>query len=235
VDLLRTNAIKLNIDLSQYQIDQFELFYRELISQNKRVNLTAITGYDDVQIKHFVDSLTPIPHLCGINTDKVIDVGSGAGFPGIPLKIALPHIKLTLIESRGKKAQFLSHLTSVLKLNNVSVLYGRVEDFARESVHRESYDISLTRAVSSLSTVLEYTLPLCKVGGYSICYRAAVDTYELEEANTIASLLGGCLYKNQLISADEQTTNRSLIFFSKVSPTPAKYPRKPGIPSKRPL
>ncbi len=235
MDLLITNAKKLNIDLSQYQIDQFELYYRELISQNERVNLTTITGYDDVQIKHFADSLTPIPYLSGINTDTVIDVGSGAGFPGIPLKIALPRIKLTLIESRGKKAQFLSHLTSVLRLNNVSVLYGRVEDFAREEAHRERYDIALTRAVASLSTVLEYTLPLCRIGGYSICYRAKADTDEIVAADKTASLLGGCLYINQPILTDEQTTNRSLVFFNKFSPTPVKYPRKPGIPSKRPL
>lgn len=234
MELLKANAEKLNIDLSQYQIDQFELYYRELISQNKHVNLTTIIDYKDVQIKHFTDSLSLIPYLSGINTDRVIDVGSGAGFPGIPLKIALPHIDLTLIESRGKKAQFLSHLTSVLKLENVSVLYGRVEDFARDDVHRERYDIALTRAVASLSTVLEYTLPLCKVGGYSICYRAAADTNDIEAANTAALQLGGLLHNNQLLDY-EQTMNRSLMFFSKISPTPVKYPRKRGIPSKRPL
>jgi len=235
MELLKKAAKTLGINISSYQLELFQIYYRELIDWNNRMNLTAITDYDDVQIKHFLDSLTLIPFLDATNTLKVIDIGSGGGFPGIPLKIIRPDIGLTLLESTAKKTTFLNHLIGVLELDRVEVICGRAEEKAHEATYREQYDVALTRAVGALSTNLELSLPFCKIGGLSVSYKKADIGNELDMTNKAAPILGGQFEKIEQISTDVFPDSRLLVFFRKPSPTPGKYPRHTGIPSKRPL
>ncbi|MBT7080731.1 MAG: 16S rRNA (guanine(527)-N(7))-methyltransferase RsmG [Chloroflexi bacterium] len=235
LELLKTQAKKLGIELSDDQLLMFETYYKELIDWNKRVNLTTITDYDDVQTKHFLDSITAIPYLPNLMPFKAIDIGSGGGFPGIPLKIMRPDIELTLVESRGKKAQFLKHVLTALKLDGVRVITARAETAASEAVLRGKYDIALTRAVGSISTVLELTLPFLKTGGVSVIYKKGEINDDLSHATEIAPLLGGIFSKTEPILHNVFPDNRCLLFFSKVSPTSDRYPRRDGMPAKRPL
>ena len=206
--------------------------YREW---NSRINLTAITDYDDVQTKHFLDSLTLVPYLDPVNTMKVIDIGSGGGFPGVPLKIIRPDIELTLLESTAKKTKFLNHLIGELELVKIEVICGRADEQASKAIFREQYDVALTRAVGALSTNLELSLPFCKIGGLSVSYKKDDIEHELTSAKLAAPILGGRFEKIEQISTDVFPDSRLLAFFRKVSPTPGKYPRNTGIPSKRPL
>ena len=235
MDLLRLSAKEMGIDISKHQLEMFQVYYHELITWNSRVNLTAITNYEDVQIKHFLDSLTLIPYLDRTNTMKVIDIGSGGGFPGVPLKIIRPDIDLTLIESTAKKTKFLNHLIGALKLDGTDVICGRAEEKAFEAVFREQYDIALTRAIGVLSTNLELSLPFCKVSGLSVSYKKNAIKDELDSAKHAAPILGGQFDRVEPVSRDLFPDRRVLVFFRKVSPTPSKYPRNIGIPSKRPL
>ncbi|MFC1998449.1 16S rRNA (guanine(527)-N(7))-methyltransferase RsmG [Chloroflexota bacterium] len=235
MDLLKQGAKEMGIDISQKQLDLFEAYYRELIAWNKKTNLTTITDYREVQIRHFLDSLTLIPYLNDSERTRIIDIGSGGGFPGIPLNIIITGTEITLIESTGKKTAFLKHLISVLELNTVEVIQGRAEDIASQSKYREQYDISITRAVGALSTVLELTLPFCKIGGLSISFKKLEIDDELKHAKDISATLGGQFDKIEEINSDVFPDSRQLVFFRKISPTPEKYPRKPGLPSKRPL
>ncbi|MFC1906055.1 16S rRNA (guanine(527)-N(7))-methyltransferase RsmG [Chloroflexota bacterium] len=235
MDLLKQNALKMGIDITRNQLDKFNIYYKELITWNRRTNLTAITNYEDVQIKHFLDCLTLIPYVKLNKGTQVIDIGSGGGFPGIPLKISYPDIELALIESTGKKAQFLKHLLSALEIDGVEVIQGRAEEIASHPKYREQYDIAIIRAVGTLSTVLELTLPFCKIGGLSISFKKAGIDDEIKHAQNISEILGGLFDSTHEINKSIFPDKRQLVFFRKVSPAPSKYPRKPGIPSKRPL
>ena len=235
MELLKKAAKTLGINISSYQLGKFEVYYRELIDWNSKINLTAITDYDDVQVKHFFDSLTLIPFLDVTNSMKVIDIGSGGGFPGVPLKIIRPDTELTLLESTAKKTGFLEHLIEVLGLDKTNVVRGRAEEKASEAIFREQYDIALTRAVGALSTNLELSLPFCKIGGLAVSYKKDGIEEELENAKQVSIVLGGQFERVELISRDIFPDSRLLVFFRKVSPTPGKYPRNTGIPSKRPL
>ncbi len=202
------------------------------------MNLTAITAYEDVQIKHFLDSLTitlawqqPV-----VNTDvHLIDIGSGAGIPGIPLKIVFPDIDLVLLEATTKKADFLHHLKRKLRLDDVEIVVGRAEDIAHQAQYREYFDVVLSRAVAPLPTLVELTIPFCTMGGSFIAQKKGAIEPEITEAAEAFSLLGGKLREVKRVALEEFADERRLIIIDKVSPTPQQYPRRPGLPAKRPL
>ena len=238
MERLIAGATKLGLPLSPRQLEQFNFYYRELLDWNQRMNLTAITGYEDVQIRHFLDSLTITlawqPPIA--NTDlHLIDVGTGAGIPGIPLKILLPDIKLVLLDSTAKKADFLHHLKQKLELDNVEIVVGRAEEVAHWVQYREKFDIVLSRAVASLPILVELTLPFCATGGSFIAQKKGGIEPEINKAARAISLLGGKLREVKSINLEEFTDERQLIIVDKASPTPTAYPRRPGIPAKRPL
>ena len=238
MEKLNIGAKKLGIHLSPRQLEQFHTYYQELLDWNKRVNLTSITGYEDVQIKHFLDSLTVILAWQKpiIDADlRLIDVGAGAGIPGIPLKITFPNLRLALLEATAKKAAFLHHIQNKLQLDNVEIVVGRAEEVAHLSQYRERFDIVLSRAVAPLPTLVELTLPFCAIGGSLIAQKKGVIDPEISKATKAINILGGNLREVKRIDLAEFTDKRCLIVIDKASPTPHQYPRRPGIPSKRPL
>ncbi len=236
MELLVCGASKLGLRLTAQQLEQFEIYYQELADWNRRINLTAITEYEEVQVKHFLDSLSVYLAFPKGPTSSVrlIDVGSGAGFPGLPLKLALPDIHLSLVESVGKKARFLDHLVTRLELSGVEVLTGRAEELAHQSELRESCDLAVSRGVAKLSTLLEYTLPFCRLGGRVALSKRNIEK-ELAGAAGALEVLGGCLghiYPVQVSGLDD---DRVVVSVDKIEATPDGYPRRPGIPAKRPL
>ena len=247
MERLNIGAKKLGLQLKSGQLEQFNIYYQELLDWNKRVNLTSITGYEDVQIKHFLDSLTVTLAWQPLVTNadfRLIDVGTGAGMPGMPLKILFPDIKLVLLDSTAKKAAFLHHLKYQLGLDNVEIVVGRAEEIAHQAQYRESFDIVLSRGVAPLATLVELTLPFCLIGGNLIAQKkGAIDPVrksngvdqEISQATKAISLLGGRLREVKRVNLEEFTDERQLVIIDKVSPTPQLYPRRPGIPSKRPL
>jgi len=238
VDRLIAGATKLGLELTSEQLEQFQLFYQELVEWNRKFNLTAITDYGEVQIKHFLDSLTLTLALAPHKTDRaynVIDVGTGAGLPGIPLKILWPGIRLVLLDATAKKATFLNHLKQRLGLEDVEIVVGRAEETAHLDGYREKFDLVLSRAVADLPALAEMTLPFCAVGGIFIAQRKGTVEIEVTQADKAFSTLGGKLREIKGINLDELGDDRYLVVVDKISPTPDKYPRRPGIPSKRPL
>jgi len=238
MEKLTTGAEKLGLHLTTQQLDKFRIYYQELIDWNRRINLTAITGYKEVQVKHFLDSLTVVPvikQLINKEDFSLIDVGTGAGLPGIPLKIMLPEIELVLLEATTKKAGFLHHIKSKLGLNGVKIVVGRAEAIAHETQYREKFDLVLSRAVASLPALVELTLPFCAIGGKFIAQKKGNVDLEVRQAARAIKLLGGNLHKVEEVGLEEFTDERWLIVLDKVLPTPQQYPRRPGIPAKRPL
>ena len=238
MEKLGAGAIKLGLALSPKQLELFQLYYQELVDWNQRVNLTAITDYGEVQVKHFLDSLTVtlgMKQPIGESDCRVIDVGTGAGLPGIPLKIVLPEIKLVLLDSTAKKAAFLHHLKQKLELDDVEIVVGRAEAVAHKSQYREKFDVVLSRAVAPLPTLVELTLPFGAVGGTFIAQKKGAIDPELSQASRAISLLGGKQREVKRIDLEEFTDERWLVIIDKVSPTPEQYPRRPGMPAKKPL
>jgi 16S rRNA (guanine527-N7)-methyltransferase len=236
MEKLKEGAKKLGLELTPAQLEQFETYYRELVDWNKRVNLTHITDYEEVQLKHFLDSLTvTLVWPLGNAVLSLIDVGTGAGIPGIPLKIVFPNIKLVLLEAVAKKAAFLRHITQKLGLDGVEIVVGRAEEVAHEAQYREKFDLVLSRAVAPLPTVVELVLPLCALGGSFIAQKKGDTKAEISSATKAISLLGGNLREIKPLDLAEFADERSLVVIDKVSPTPPKYPRRPGIPAKRPI
>jgi 16S rRNA (guanine527-N7)-methyltransferase len=238
MEKLELGAKKLGLELESRQLEQFSIYYQELLDWNKRVNLTAITDYEEVQIKHFLDSLTVTlawqPAKANVDL-SIIDVGTGAGMPGIPLKIAFPDLKLVLLEAAAKKAAFLQHIAQKLGLNDVEILVGRAEEVAHLTQYRERFDLVLSRAVAPLPTLVELTLPFCTIGGSFIAQKKGTIDQEISRANKAISILGGSLREVKRVDLEEFADERYLVVIDKLSPTSPKYPRRPGIPAKRPL
>ena len=241
MESLKTGASQLGIALPGEQLDQFETYFHELAEWNQRANLTAITGYEDVQVKHFVDSLTVCltarEMLTGtVGTPlRVIDIGAGAGLPGLALKLAFPGIRLALVESAAKKTAFLEHLTAKLGLEGVAVHTGRAEDLARDEDLRDAFDLVVVRGVAKLPLLLEYCLPFCRTGGRLVALKHGGDGRELDSAANALSELGGRIDKVATVLIEGLTDDRVVISVEKTGPTPERYPRRVGIPAKRPL
>ena len=235
MDKLIAGAAKMRIGLTPEQVSGFQIYYEELIEWNRRVNLTAIVDYEGVQVRHFLDSLTVAP-LLGDKPCRLLDIGSGAGFPGVPLKIACPAIGLTLVESVNKKAAFLRHLVDLLGLDGMEVVAGRAETLAHDERCRGRFDVVLSRGVASLATLAELSLPFCCVGGRFIAMKKGDIGDEVASSAKAIDILGGKLSVVKSVDIDEfKGERRSLVIVDKLAPTSDKYPRRPGIPRKRPL
>jgi 16S rRNA (guanine527-N7)-methyltransferase len=236
---LIAGAAKLGIELSAEQLKQFELYYQELIRWNKKFNLTTITDYQEVQVKHFLDSITIALALSEEEMKKpnfnIIDIGTGAGFPGVPLKILLAEPKLVLVDSRIKKADFLRYVTQKLNLDNVEVVVGRAEEIAHLPLYRQQFALAVSRAVASLSALVELALPLCQVGGKFVAWKKGEISQEINRAKKAVDTLGGKLNQVKKVELEEFSDERYLIIVDKIYPTPDKYPRRPGIPGRRPI
>ncbi|MGN0164868.1 MAG: 16S rRNA (guanine(527)-N(7))-methyltransferase RsmG [Lachnospiraceae bacterium] len=233
--ILKEKFSDINIDLNDSQVQQFIQYYELLVSWNKVMNLTAITDYNDVVEKHFIDSLMISKIIDMKEISSVIDVGTGAGFPGIPLKIVFPHLKVTLLDSLNKRIKFLNEVIDQSDLENVDTIHGRAEDFAKQNEFREKYDLCVSRAVANLTTLSEYCLPYVKIGGKFIPYKSGDIDQEIVDSENAISILGG--YKKDLYRFTLPGTDikRSMIIVEKVKSTSKKYPRKAGLPSKEPI
>lgn len=222
-----------NIEINEEQIKSFEKYMNLLLEWNEKINLTAITQPDEVKLKHFVDSLTVLKYIN--DDDKVIDIGTGAGFPGIPLKIMNENTKITLLDSLNKRINFLNIVIETLNLRNIQAIHGRAEEIARNKLYREKYDVAISRAVANLSTLTEYMLPFVKVGGKCICMKGANVNEELERAQNAIKELGGEIERVDNFYLSDNDNERNIIVIKKVKETNPKYPRKAGTPSKEPL
>ncbi len=232
-DTFKRELENLGISISEEQLEQFIRYYEMLIEKNKVMNLTAITDFDEVIEKHFIDSLN-LFRFADLKADKtIIDMGTGAGFPGIPLKIAFPNLKITLADSLNKRILFLNDVISELGLTDIDTVHGRAEDLAKDKTYRENYDICVSRAVANLSTLSEYCLPFVKIGGQFISYKSGDCDEEITNAKSAIFLLGGRL--NQIQKFEMNDNSRSFVIIDKVNGTSKQYPRKAGLPSKKPL
>jgi len=231
----RTASDLLGVTLTIHQIEAFQWYANELRSWNQRYNLTAITDPDEINIKHFIDSLSCLQVERFRPPGNVIDVGTGAGFPGIPLKIVYPQFKMTLVESIGKKMEFCRHVISSLGLDGVDFVQARAENLGKNAQHRERYDWAIARAVAILPVLLEYLLPFIKLGGSAIVQKGETGPAEAHSAEKALSVLGGEIKQILPVELPRVAEPRYLIVVDKVACTPEKYPRKPGIPAKRPL
>ena len=228
---------ELNITLTDEQIEQFLQYYEMLVEKNKVMNLTGITEYEEVIQKHFLDSLSLIRVIPDIASQKLtfIDLGTGAGFPGIPLKIAFPELEITLMDSLNKRILFLQEVIDALGLKKVSAVHGRAEEMASNATHRQQYDLCVSRAVSNLAVLTEYCLPFVKKGGLFVSYKSADSDAEIQEGKKAISILGGKLTSVDKFQLPDSDLRRALVCIKKVKDTPKKYPRKAGTPAKLPL
>ncbi len=234
---LQAAARTFGVELSDRQIEQFNAYYEYLVEWNARINLTAITGYSQVETLHFLDSLSIARALPPgqLHDKKLIDVGAGGGFPGVPLAIAFPELQVTLLEATGKKAIFLDFLARTLALENVVVLKGRAEDLGQRAEYREQYHFATARAVAELRTLVEYVLPLLQTGGFFVASKSADAAAEAQQAKHAIELLGGQVREFIPINLPTLDEPRQLVVIEKVAATPSKYPRRAGMPEKRPL
>ena len=226
---------KIGITLNERQKQQFDKYYEMLVECNKVMNLTGITEYDEVNLKHFTDSLTIARTQEMQKVQSVIDIGTGAGFPGIPLKIAFPHLKVVLLDSLNKRIKFLDAVIEELGLENISTIHGRAEDFAKKKEYRECFDLCVSRAVANLATLSEYCLPFVKVEGEFISYKSGDSDEEIRDAEFAVKVLGGKITDVDKFQLPGTDMGRSLVKIKKVKNTAGKYPRKAGLPSKEPL
>ena len=223
------------ISLSDRQLEQFNKYYEMLIERNKVMNLTAITEYNDVVIKHFIDSLS-LNRVMELDRDlSLIDMGTGAGFPGIPLKIAFPKLNIVLLDSLNKRVGFLNDVIKELELDGIKAIHGRAEDFGKDLAYRENFDLCVSRAVARLSSLAEYCIPYVKEGGYFVPYKAGNMMEELQESSKAIHVLGGKLIKTESFILPESDIERTLILIKKERKTPKAYPRSAGKPTKEPI
>lgn len=221
----------INIKLEDKQIEEFYNYMNLLLEWNERINLTAITEPIEVILKHFVDSATIIKYI--EDNKKIVDVGTGAGFPGIPLNIINSKASYTLVDSLNKRINFLNEVINSLQLNNINTIHSRIEDFGRNN--KERFDIATSRAVASLNILLEYLLPLVKIGGICICMKGSNVKEEIENASKALEILGGKIEKVEKIILPDSDIERNIVIVKKVKSAPSKYPRKAGIPTKDPI
>ena len=224
---------KLTIKLSVEQLEKFYSYMSLLLEWNEKMNLTAITEPNEIILKHFVDSLTILKDIS--DNSKVVDVGTGAGFPGIPLSIANESLKITLVDSLNKRLIFLQEVIEKLELKNVEIIHSRAEDFGQNKKYRENFDFATSRAVANLSTLSEYLIPLVKINGKCICMKASDVEEEINQAKNAINILGGTIEKIEEFKLPESDIGRTIIIINKQKNTPIKYPRKAGTPSKEPI
>ncbi len=238
MDLLRKGVSQLGFSLTSEQENRFRCYHQELMTWNQKMNLTSIVEHDEVQVKHFLDSLTPSLVLNSHLSDggSLLDVGAGGGFPGIPLKILYPEVHLTLLESVGKKCTFLEHIISVLDLDNTHIHTGRAEDAALKPHLRESFDMVVSRGVAPMRILMELTVPYCKQGGKTVVLKKGEIQPEVNSSIHAMEVLGAKLGNIRSIKGvDGLEDDRVLVVVDKTGPTPAKFPRRPGMPQKHPL
>ncbi|WFD10281.1 16S rRNA (guanine(527)-N(7))-methyltransferase RsmG [Tepidibacter hydrothermalis] len=233
--IIKDGLKQMNIDISEVNIDKFEKYKDILLEWNQNINLTAIEDEKEIYIKHFIDSLACINSGYIKENDKIIDVGTGAGFPGIPLRVCMESLNLTLLDSLNKRINFLKEVCNNLELDNVEFVHGRAEDFGKDEDYREQYDIATARAVASLPVLLEYCTPFIKVGGYFVCLKGPYLNEELKEAKKAIDVLG--LEFVEKIDVDLPFTDikHNIVILKKIKNTPTKYPRKAGKLSKSPI
>ena len=217
------------------QKQQFITFYEYLVEKNKVMNLTGITEFQEVLIKHFLDSLACVKAVDMSRIKRIMDIGTGAGFPGVPLKIAFPHLEACLLDSLKKRVNFLEETFQMLKLENITAIHGRAEEYAKNKQYRETYDLCVSRAVSNLATLSEYCLPYVKTGGYFISYKSGTVQEEVEQAQKAVKILGGKIQDVVYFQLPDSEIQRSLVVIEKIKATPGRYPRKAGTPLKEPL
>lgn len=233
--VLEKGCENLGISLDEKQKEQFIQFYEYLVEKNKVMNLTGITEFQEVLVKHFLDSLACVKAVDLTKVKKVMDIGTGAGFPGVPLKIAFPHLEECLLDSLKKRVTFLEETFDILGFDKIAAIHGRAEEFAKNKAYREQYDICVSRAVSNLATLSEYCLPYVKKGGLFISYKSGKVQEEAESAARAIRLLGGEIKDICYFMLPDSEIERSLVVIEKVKNTPGKYPRKAGTPLKEPL
>ena len=224
---------ELGIKLSKEQAEMFFDYMNLLLEWNEKINLTAITEEKEVIVKHFVDSLTIAKYIP--EGASLVDVGTGAGFPGIPLKIIRDDLKITLLDSLQKRINFLDVVIKELNLENIETIHARVEEFGKNSKYRESFEVATSRAVANLSTLTEYLLPLVKVGGIAVCMKGSSIEEELETSKKAINVLGGKVSNVFEFDLPKTDIKRNIVIVDKINKTPSKYPRKPGMPSKEPI
>lgn len=234
--IFKSNLDSIGMTLSDIQIEQLDKYYELLVEWNSFMNLTGITDYEEVMLKHYLDSLVLKLPINGENKHiKLIDVGTGAGFPGLPLKIAYPEAEVVLFDSLNKRIKFLDEVINTLGLKNVTTIHGRAEDGGRNPKLREQFDVSVSRAVADLAVLSEYNLPFVKVGGYFVAYKSKDVDAEVEKSRKAISILGGEVEKVDKFTLPETDIERALVYIKKVKNTGKKYPRKAGVPGKEPL
>lgn len=232
---LQKDLEEFQISLTDTQLSQFSAYYEMLVEWNEKMNLTAITERAEVEKKHFVDSLSLVKAYDLSGEHSLLDVGTGAGFPGIPLKIVFPKLQITLLDSLNKRIQFLNCVINELGLTKIETIHGRAEDFSKENLLREKFDLCVSRAVANMTTLSEYCIPYVKVGGVFISYKSERVTEELTQAERAITALGGKLKSQIDFHLPNSDIYRNLVVIEKKKPTPKQYPRKAGLPSKEPL
>ncbi|WML41832.1 16S rRNA (guanine(527)-N(7))-methyltransferase RsmG [Neobacillus sp. OS1-2] len=235
IEQFQSSLQEKGISLSDKQLDQFETYFSTLVEWNEKMNLTAITEKTDVYLKHFYDSITASFYFDFTKQFHLCDVGAGAGFPSIPLKIVYPHIQVTIVDSLNKRISFLNHLATVLELENVHFVHDRAETFGVNPAYRENFDVVTARAVARMSVLSEFCLPLAKVGGHFIAMKALHANDELEMGQKAITTLGGKVEKVYTFTLPMEDSERNILIIKKEKQTPRKYPRKPGTPGKMPI
>lgn len=233
--VFESRLMEMGLCLTDKQYEQFDQYYNILVEWNKVMNLTGITEYKEVNKKHFLDSLSIVKCSNLSGTLNIIDVGTGAGFPGIPIKIAFPETHVVLLDSLNKRIRFLDEVIEQLELKGIETIHGRAEDYAKKGAYREQFDLCVSRAVANLSTLSEYCLPYVKINGYFIPYKSEDVDQEVEQSRKAITILGGTIEKVEKFKLQGTEIGRSLIKIRKVKQTAKKYPRKAGLPSKEPL